>query len=141
MDGPNPCPSLTILYLRRAPNARKRLTPPVGTGSVFSLDDSLGVRTSCRVTLKRVTGVYRSVQFHNKSSVELFSCSPRIPKGKCSMHAAGFSTNNRTIGYDTRRYFNVRSKADMSQLSLPQQKIAVTTIATHFPVNLNFEAR
>ena len=33
-------------------------------------------------------------------------------------------TNNDTIRYDTRCYFNVRSKADMSQLNLPHGQVA-----------------
>jgi len=36
-------------------------------------------------------------------------------------HAAGITeiSHNDTIRYDTRCYFNVRSKADISQLNLP----------------------
>jgi len=35
-----------------------------------------------------------------------------------------------TIRYDVRCYFNVRSKADISQLNLPHGGLVITTTAT-----------
>ena len=41
--------------------------------------------------------------------------------GKVPLKVAAFYQNTFTIRYDTRCYFNVRSKADISQLNLPHR--------------------
>ena len=45
----------------------------------------------------------------------------RTPTDKCIGATAAEKLQGPRVGYDTRCYFNVRSKADMSRLNLPHE--------------------
>ena len=55
----------------------------------------------------------------NKLSRAEAICPPADRGGSTSVRGRIRSPHSSTIRYDTRCYFNVRSKADMSQLNLP----------------------
>jgi len=60
-----------------------------------------------------------TIVFINKRLAVCLRSSTSSVNVACSMPLEAFYPHSKTIRYDTRCYFNVRSKADMSQLNLP----------------------
>jgi len=101
--------SLVRRALRRLPLPQRGPIPPVLLPVVPTVDPPLGAARSSNTRIGLSVAI-RVQHTENQSprALKRLSC--------CS------NNNNSTIRYDTRCYFNVRSKANMSQLNQPHGK-------------------
>jgi len=79
------------------------------------------------------TFTYRTaIVFINKRLAVCLRSSTSSVNVACSMPLEAFYPHSKTIRYDTRCYFNVRSKADMSQLNLPHVEDNYVVVVAKF---------